>query len=123
MESTEQVIGIELDMLDRQCAEALGWTWEGRVIIRLDDGTFHIPYDVGTNPYYDHRLNYFSPTRNPAQAMALLEILLENGQMEFITSELTYYPDWKRNHYAIDMTDEKDIKIAITRATIAWKAS
>ena len=127
----------ELDDLDRQCAEALAWKWADanyrETDLEYDDSPSLMHHGVwimgGWRLGQRERNSRFFPTRNPAQAMALLEMMPENVQLGKTLPE--FGPNGKTWCCWVDGPKGALFEtgwginpcIAITRAFIAWKAA
>ena len=110
----------ELDDLNRQCAEALGWKWESHDIVAYEDSDAWKGLFFHTGPYSTVT---FSPTTIPAQAMALLgkgDFQLEVRQQG--QKPVCRWYHWKKPQGWVSVHDDTPC-IAITRAFIAWKAA
>ena len=109
----------ELDALDRRVAEAMNWQWEG-----------HNVRDDEYGPYYyegkGRNISAFSPTRIPAQAIALLEMM---SNVCLAKTEPTAYDNWQwqciaenRDGHGATIDEYGDTPYsAITRAFLRWK--
>jgi len=106
--------------LDRLCAEALGWKWQGEDLIEVAG---YIRYVVTRNSeFFNEVSSDFSPTTNKAQAMDLLIELTDKHDVLLEHYNDTHYVECTHKAFETMLEGkDADLLVAIVKAYIMSK--